>query len=519
MASTSNAIDPLRELLDGVTTRLAALESHCGIASTATTSGPVKSSSGSATGLQKTPSSRHISGDSLESPAIKAFDTFSNTTVYKCADTCDDLEMGDMGKLLVKFFEGMRYVIVLASLSKQPSDMAELMEYLKPITEPNGEIKQLRLNRDFDNHQKAICEMLACCSWLTCRAPAQLPAPFVKECVGSSDFWSNRIRKEFKGKDDEKSKLQLAFCDNLKATIVELSDYVAGNHKTGLTFNPKGVSLAESAIRMTDNPLQDAAVEASRKKDKQAGKKNQDIGNTVKRGDMLGLVSELANRRSDDGSSAATGLRKVTKDKQTWRKEFKGTVETKVRSTPTPSSSAARKPVKKKKVGLPILEYQQRGTKWVIENHDKETAKAISDTGILEVEISDPKQQVYIYNCEEVTIKINGTKFKSVIVDKCTKVNVIFPTIISGCEIVNSKKIAVQSNGVCPVFTIDKTVGVSVYLSKESAAVSSFTTSMSSEMNVSIPDGEDYKELPIPEQFCHKITDGGLTSEVSELYR
>ena len=165
------------------------------------------------------------------------------------------------------------------------------------------------------------------------------------------------------------------------------------------------------------------------------------------------------------------------------------------------------------------MQYQERGTKWVIENHDKETVKAVSANGLLEVEITDPKQQVYIFNCEEVTIKVNGTKFKSIIVDKCTKVNVIFPTIISGCEIVNSKKIAVQSDGVCPVFTIDKTVGVSVYLSKASAAVSSFTTSMSSEMNVSIPDGEDYKEIPIPEQFAHKITNGGLTSEVSELYR
>ena len=232
--------------------------------------------------------------------------------------------MGEMGKLLVKFFEGMRYVIVLASMSKQPADMTELVSHFKPITEPMGEIKKLRLKRDFDSHQKAICEMMACCSWVTCRPPAQLPAPFVKECIGSSDFWSNRIRKEFKGKDDDKAKLQLKFCDTLKATIVELSNYIKEYHTTGLTFNPKGVSLAESAVRMTDNPIQDAAIEANRKKDQQAGKKNKDIGNTVKGANMLGLVSELANRRSGDGSSAATGLRKVTKDQQTWRKEFKG---------------------------------------------------------------------------------------------------------------------------------------------------------------------------------------------------
>ena len=132
--------------------------------------------------------------------------------------------------------------------------------------------------------------------------------------------------------------------------------------------------------------------------------------------------------------------------------------------------------------------------------------------------MSNPKQQVYIYNCEEVTIKVNGGKLKSLIVDTCKKVNVIFDTIISGCELVNSKKVAIQTDGVCPVFTIDKTVGVTIWLSAASAAISSFTTSMSSEMNISMPDGDDRKELPIPEQFVHKISDGKLSSEVSDLY-
>ena len=216
-------------------------------------------------------------------------------------------------------------------------------------------------------------------------------------------------------------------------------------------------------------------------------------------------------------SVASQSFAQVTKDQQTWRKEFKGE---KPKPQPTVVAPASpKKPVKKKKKGLPILEYQERGTKWVIENHDKETAKASSDSGLLEVEITDPKQQVYIYNCEEVTIKVTGAKLKSIIVDSCTKVNVIFPTIISGCEIVNSKKIAVQTDGVCPVFTIDKTVGVTVYLlNAETVAVTSFTTSMSSEMNVSIPDGDDQKEIPIPEQFMHKIAGGSLSSEVSDLY-
>jgi hypothetical protein len=248
---------------------------------------------------------------SADTPSTKAFDKYLNTAVYKFSDTCDDLEMGNMGQLLVQVFTGMKYVVVLASKSKQPSDMVELTQHLSPITIPVGEIRNLRLHRDFDNHQKAIMEMLTCVSWVTCRAPEQLPAPFVKECIGSSDFWSNRIRKEFKGKEDDVAKQQLEFCDGMKKMLQDLASYIEEYHKTGLEFNPKGVSVAEAAIRMSDNPLQDAAIEANRKKDRLANRKNEGIGNTVKGGNMLGLVSELANRRSSDGSSAATGLRKV----------------------------------------------------------------------------------------------------------------------------------------------------------------------------------------------------------------
>ena len=54
--------------------------------------------------------------------------------------------------------------------------------------------------------------------------------------------------------------------------------------------------------------------------------------------------------------------------------------------------------------------------------------------------------------------------------------------------------------------------------SEATCAISSFSTSLSSEMNVSIPEGDDRKEMPIPEQFVHRISNGNLTSEVSDLY-
>ena len=233
-------------------------------------------------------------------------------TVYKLADACDELDMGTLGSLVTETFAGVRYVVLLASKSKLPSDLMDLQPHLKPITDVVTKIRSLRLNRDFDNHLKAINEMLQCVSWVTCRAPAQLPAPFVKECIGSSDFWSNRIRKEFKGKEDDKAKLQLAFCDGLKKLLEDLAGYIDEHHKTGLEFNPKGVSVAEAAIVLTDNPQTEAAAAANRKNDQKTHKLATAVGNTVKSGNMVSMVAELAGRRSDDGSSAATGLKKVS---------------------------------------------------------------------------------------------------------------------------------------------------------------------------------------------------------------
>jgi adenylyl cyclase-associated protein len=173
---------------------------------------------------------------------------------------------------------------------------------------------------------------------------------------------------------------------------------------------------------------------------------------------------------------------------------------------------------KKKLKGIPIFEYQDRGFKWIVENQTKESViRETSDTGIITVEISDPKQQVYIYNCEDVTVKVNG-KFKSLVLDKCERCSVVYDTLISSTEVVNCKKIQLQVTGICPVFTIDKTVNILIWLSEASKSVSTFTTSLSSELNVSFPDGDDQKELPIPEQFVHKLENGSLSSDVSDLY-
>lgn len=443
-------------------------------------------------------------------PAVIAYDAHVEKVVKPLAASCDALgDMKNMGDLLKDAWADVRAIVALASFAKQPADITgELQPFLGPLQKVLGDIRALRLDRKYDNHCKAITEMLGALSWILIRPPPRTPGTFVKEANDSSIFWTNKIRKEFKGKDDK----HIVFCDAIKAVLLDLVAYITEHHKTGLTFKPRGVSLAEAAL------LAEAAAEAKEdlaaaaKSPRSPGRRRASAvsGGT---GGMNSLMGELAKKRTADGSSAATGLKHVTKDKQTWRKEFKKPGE----PAPAVSAPVQPKPVggpKKKLGGLPIFEYQDRGHKWVIENQTKETAH-----GGIVVEVTDPKQQVYVYNCEDITVQVKGGKCKSVIMDTCKKSNAVFDTVISGCEIVNCKKIQVQATGICPTVSIDKTDGFLMYLNKETLETTNFVTCTSTEMNVSFPDKDgEQKELPIPEQFVHKLVNGAVQSNVSDLY-
>merc|ERR1719491_1548214 len=104
--------------------------------------------------------------------------------------------------------------------------------------------------------------------------------------------------------------------------------------------------------------------------------------------------------------------------------------------------------------------------------------------------------------------------------DSCIKTNLLFESAISSCEMVNCKKIQIQCTAVCPSYSIDKTDGCLIYLSKAAVPISKLVTTKSSEMNVSWEDEKsgEQVEVPVPEQFVHSLVNGALTSTVSDLY-
>lgn len=499
----SEQLKPLCGVLDNVLARIANIECKLGI--TPPEDSPASSSSAvsSAATIAAAPA---VVEDEAVHPRLAAYDEHMTRSLTPFTDACAALgpEMDGVGSSVGDVWDGVRLIVELGTAYKRPKDpVSAVQPHLKPCQDGMAAVRSARIDRKFDWHLKAIMEMLASVSWVV-MSPPPTPASFVKDTIGSSDFWANKIRKEHKGGSEEGEK-HTRFCDAMKALILDLSAYLKEYHLSGLAWNPHGKDFSEAKVgeggaRKEAKPAAAAAVTKKAPGPGGAG----------------GIFAELQKKKTGEGDSAATGLKKVSRDQQTWRKEYKkqGDAAPAQPSASTKQPAPAPKFGAKKPLGPPKCEYQIRGCKWNVENQTRETCEG----GVCKVDVTDPKQQVYVYKCQNVTIQITG-KIKSVVLDSCTKCGVVFDTAISACEVVNCRSVQVQATNVCPSFSIDKTDGIVVHLSKEAIGQSSFVTSKSSEMNVSWPDDSgEIKEAPIPEQFMHKLVNGSVTSQVSDLY-
>lgn len=285
-------LGPLQDLLDSVLNRLAELESKAGI--TPPTAPSVKHPIAPL-------SNSTIQGDA---PAVIAYDVYMESAVIPCCNATNELGgMENTGELIKDAWLGVRTIVVLATRSKMPSgDLPTQLElHLKPIQTALETLRKLRLDRKYDWHTKAIIELCGILSWVLIKPPPQLPSAFCREMVSSCEFWSNKIRKEYKGKEES----HVAFCDALKKVGNDLIQYIMEFHKTGLTWNPHGVSLAEAAVFLESKPSSEQLDPMSPRRRKQGVV-------TGGAGGMNSLMTELQKKQTADGASAATGLKRVS---------------------------------------------------------------------------------------------------------------------------------------------------------------------------------------------------------------
>jgi adenylyl cyclase-associated protein len=148
-------------------------------------------------------------------------------------------DIGDIVKeqslLVESSFLAMRHILTIASQAAKPMD-SDLMEILKPL---NNEISRVNSVKEKNrgsplfNHVSACAEGIPCCGWVVV---TPTPVPFIVDMISAAQFYSNRVIKEFKDKDEK----HVSWAKALIKTLESLRSYVKDHHTTGLVWNVNG---------------------------------------------------------------------------------------------------------------------------------------------------------------------------------------------------------------------------------------------------------------------------------------
>lgn len=370
-------------------------------------------------------------------------------------------------EIVARAFKAQRDFLAVVASSKDPKNPATIEALLKPTSVEITNVVEFRdKNRgakDFANHLAALSEGIPALGWVLA---APKPAPHVQQSKESAEFYTNRVLKEFKDKDETHKEWSKSF----PAVLLELQEFVKKNHTTGLVWNAKGgdakpgAAPAAAPAAAAPAPAKAAAAPAAAAAAGPGGAK--------------ALFSEL-----NQGGNVTSGLKKVDRSQMTHKNP-------ELRSTSVVKT--VEKEVAVKETNPPRLELD--GNKWAVEYQINNKSIVIEET--------ETKQTVYVFKCVNSTIVIKG-KVNGVVLDSCKKTAVVVESVISGVEAINDQSCQLQILGKCPTLTIEKTDGMQVYLSKDSLDVE-ILTAKSSEMNISVPgktENDDLVESPIPEQF------------------
>ncbi|CAK5277761.1 unnamed protein product [Mycena citricolor] len=270
--------------------------------------------------------------------------------------------------------------------------------------------------------------------------------------------------------------------------------YIMEHHRTGLTWNPQGLAVAEytqsGAPSAPPAPAPPAAAAAS----------------AASGGGVAAVFAEL-NR----GEDVTKGLRKVDKSEMTHKNPaLRGSGVVSASSGPSP----AKRPIKPSKPsalsGKKPSKLALEGKSWAVEHFENESSLSLDDCQL--------NQAVNIYGCKNSTVVIKG-KVNAVTLVNCTKTSVLVDSVVSSVSVTNSPSFALQILGTVPMIQLDSTDSGQIYLSKGSLGAE-ITTAKCSAINISLPvEGQEdgvFEEQAVPEMLKSVIKDGKLVTSVVE---
>ena len=431
-----------------------------------------------------------------------AFEAFIRDHIVPFVESSEaiDPQVGTIARALkAGSDEQARFLLLVTRTAKPDSLDPQLLQTLAPINARIEEVAQLKNeNRGspFFNHLSTVAEGALVLGWVVTDTPVSL----IPEFKDSAQFWCNRVMKEYRDKDQRHVdwvKLYLALFDALQA-------YVKQYHSTGPRWNAQGQTLAESlkAVRSGTTPAAGSTSAPPPAPPTPPASLLPDLTLTTT-GGINAVFADL-----NKGSDVTLRLHKVDKSEMT-HKNPQLRKEAPVKPLPSNKPTSLRKAENVGPAKSPRKELVD-GCKWVIENFTEASAPEPIEITV------DKTQSVFIGNTSGVTIVLKG-KGNAVSVSETRKTGVIMESLISGIDVIKSFKFGVQMTGVVPLISVDKCDEGSIYMSPESVdAASQVVTSNSSAININVMQGDDFVELPVPEQLSHTIRNGKIVSEVIE---
>ncbi|XP_031442063.1 adenylyl cyclase-associated protein 2 isoform X2 [Clupea harengus] len=389
-----------------------------------------------------------------------------------------------------------RAFLKMASTHQEPAQM-ELADLLRPVSEQIQEVQSFREKHrgsSLFNHLSAVSESIPALGWV---AMGQKPGPYVKEMNDAAIFYTNRVLKDYKDSDPR----HVDWVHSYLSIWTEMQLFIKQYHATGLAWSSTGpmapASLSSHAHSgpcpppppppPPPGPPPVFTNEEGPKQDAPAAQRS-------------ALFAAL-----NQGEAITKGLKHVGENQKTHKNPVLRTQGGSQQASPSKSKHHGSSKKKQNKKHPPLLELE--GKKWRVEYYEQTHDLIIDETEL--------KQVVYIFSCNNSTIHIKG-KVNSIIMDNCKKLGLVFDNAVGIVEVINSKDVKLQVMGKVPTMSINKTEGCQVYLSKE-ALDCEIVSAKSSEMNILIPQGDDYKEFPVPEQF-KTVWDGSrLVTEPTEI--
>lgn len=442
-------------------------------------------------------------------PPVKAFEELIADHVNPLVALSKELDpvLNHQVELLLSAFEKEREVINAALQSKtiKPSDTEFQELIIKPINSIIMKIIELkdgnRTHSSF-NALNAMAEGVSVLGWVC----VPTPVSYVPEFKDSAQFWTNRVLKDHKNKDDAESKKWVEWVKIYLNVFDQLKAYVKEWATTGLVF--KGDKVFGDAISASKSAAASAAVSAPASSGGAPppppppppppadlfDNLDKSSAPAAPTGGMGAVFADL-----NKGEGITSGLKKVDKSQMTHKNPElrKKTVPQPPRKPQSLSTKPASSPVAAA-AKPPVKELQDN--KWMILNQ--------VDAGLIEIDVA-MDQSVFIGNCVGTVVKLNG-KVNAVSMNNSTKVGVVIDRAVSSVELNKCKSCEVQVMEWVPVMSIDQSESVNLYLTGEKAADVEIYSSGTTALNINVPDGDDVREMPVAEQFRTVIVDGKL---------